>query len=156
MENNQKNELFETVSKFRKMHSWVHSFAGLAQGEFMMMHVIDRYKKLNEDQEEPGVKISQLCSFMHMSKPGASQMLKSLENKELIERIMGKKDRRIIHVDLTEKGEALLEEAMQQSHATWNRIIEEFGEQDTKTLITLLNRIYDIMEKMNDSKADQA
>ena len=152
MDTNQRKELFETVSKFKKLHSWMPPVAGLSQGEFIMMHKLDDCNKEKTDQDTPGVKISTLCACTHMSMPGVSQMLNSLENKEMIERIMAKDDRRVVYVDLTVKGHALLDEAIRKFIIIVDQIMEEFGEEDTKTLIALLNKFYTITEQLKNNK----
>jgi DNA-binding MarR family transcriptional regulator len=152
MDGSQRSDLFEVISKFKKMRSWVPPVAGLSHGEFFMMHMIDNYKRQKDGQDTPGIKISTLCAHTHMSMPGASQMLNSLESKGMIERIMAKDDRRVIYVDFTEKGQALLTEAMQKFLGTMDQVLEEFGERDSKELIVLLNRLSDIMERLKSAK----
>ena len=154
MDSSQRSELFETASKFKKMHSWMPPVPGLSQGEFIMMHKIDECNKHKDDQDTHGVKISTLCACTHMSMPGVSQMLSSLESKEMIERVMAKNDRRVVYVDLTAKGSALMEEAMRKLLIVVDQIMEQFGEKDTKALISLLNRLYDITESMKDTLKD--
>jgi len=152
MDGNQRSELFEVISKFKKLRSWIPPVPGLSHGEFMMMHMLDKCRELKVNQDNPGIKISTLSAHMHMSMPGASQMLNSLENKGMVERIMAKDDRRVIYVNFTEKGRTLLTESMQDFLGAMDQVLEEFGEKDSKELIVLLNRLSDIMERLKSAK----
>lgn len=152
IDGDQRSELFETISKFKKMHSWMPPIPGLSQGEFIMMHRLDHCNREKEPNGEPGVKISTLCSCMRVSMPAASQMLRSLENKEMIERVMAKSDHRVVYVNLTEKGRTLLDEAMQVFHKIMDQVMDEFGNENTEKLIELLNRLYNIAENRKNNQ----
>jgi len=153
LENNQRGELLEAIAKLKKARSFVPPLEGIPHGEFIMMHMIDHcIKEKNDNSEEPGVKISALSTHLHMSKPAASQMLNSLEKKGYIERKATQSDRRVVFVNLTANGYVLLEEIQQKYLELLNEILEKFSETDVKTLISLLNKLYDIMEQIKESK----
>ncbi len=141
-------ELLEAVSKFKKFHSSIPSPEDLSHGEFFMLKVIEKSRKQKERSVEQGVKISDLSAVMHMSKPGISQMLKSLENKKMIRRVMAQDDRRVIYVVITELGYEMMEKASQLFQYYTDQILKQFGEENTKKLIELLNRLYEITQGM--------
>jgi DNA-binding MarR family transcriptional regulator len=129
------------------------SFDGLPQGEFIMMHMISHCIQDQKDVgDDSGVKVSDLSECLHMSKPAASQMLNSLEDKGFIERKVTKNDRRVVLVNLTETGNSLMEQNHQKFVEKIDELIQRFGKEDTDTLISLLNKLCNIMETMMDNK----
>ncbi len=150
MDNNQRDQLFEVLNRLKKIRHSTSAFEGLPQGEFFMLHTIARCIKEKQDTEDDsGIKVSVLSLYLHMSKPAVSQMLNSLESKGLIERRVAKNDRRLVLVSLTADGNALMEENHKKLVETVDDLIQKFGESDTKTLISLLNKLYDILESMH-------
>jgi DNA-binding MarR family transcriptional regulator len=85
-----------------------------------------------------------------MSKPAVSQMLNTLENKKLIERVMAKSDRRVVYVKLTESGIEQLEKTHKQFQTWLDQIIEELGAEDTAELARLVNKLHLIMEHLTE------
>ncbi|HEX3037569.1 MAG TPA: MarR family transcriptional regulator [Oscillospiraceae bacterium] len=153
MENQQRDQLFAVFSRIRKTKHSMPSFDGLPQGEFIMMHMISRCIQDQEDEgDDSGVKVSDLSEHLHMSKPAASQMLNSLEDKGFIERKVTKNDRRVVLVNLTKTGNDLMEENHQRFVDKIDKIIQRFGKDDTDTLILLLDKLCNILENMMDNK----
>jgi transcriptional regulator len=50
----------------------------------------------------------ELSEFLGLSSSNTSKVIKSIENKGLVERVMGAKDKRQMYFSLTEKGKALI------------------------------------------------
>lgn len=150
MENNQRDQLFEVLNKLKKIRHSTSAFEGLPPGEFFMLHTIARCIKEKQDTEDDsGIKVSVLSPNLHMSKPAVSQMLNSLESKGLIERRVDKNDRRLVLVSLTSDGNALMEENHKKLVNAVDNLIQKFGESDTKTLISLLNKLYGLLENIH-------
>ena len=74
-----------------------------------------------------------------------------LEDKGYINRLYDKKDRRVTYIDLTQKGIDLLDKHNDIMINYTNSMISRLGEEDTKTLVNLLNRLCDIMEDLNEN-----
>lgn len=135
-----KAELADALSHLKRNKKPFPVRFGIAPGEFFVLDIIERF----QDARLEGIKASTIGEVSHMSRPGVSQMLKVLEKKNLIERVMTKEDRRVVLVCLTESGKAVLREAKKCFLAMIDRIYEDFGEDDTKKFIQLLNRFQDI------------
>ncbi len=147
MEISQRQKLLESIGKLKKAHKWFPTDSGVSRGEFFMLHKI---VKLNKELQEnkPGVKISDLSAAGQMSKPAVSQMLNSLEDRGLVKRVMTKEDRRVVYVDLTESGHMQLKKTMNEFSNLLDKIVAELGEEDTATLVRLFDKLYDIIENM--------
>lgn len=87
---------------------------GVSEIEFKTMSAISRISKSGD------VKVSDIARYLELSAPAVSRTMKSLEEKEYIERHTDKQDRRNTFVMLTTKGE--------EQQKTWMKSFEEFSE----------------------------
>lgn len=87
---------------------------GISEIEFKTMSAISRISKGGD------VKVSDIARYLELSAPAVSRTMKSLEEKEYIERHTDKQDRRNTFVKLTVKGEKQLK--------AWMKVFEEFSE----------------------------
>ena len=87
---------------------------GVSEIEFKTMSAISRISKSGD------VKVSDIARYLELSAPAVSRTMKSLEEKEYIERHTDKQDRRNTFVKLTTKGE--------EQQKTWMKSFEEFSE----------------------------
>lgn len=117
-------------------------------GEFMMLNAINQ--KINclkeKDSEKLGVKVSELSENLHSTMPATSKMLKNLEDKGYILRITDTKDRRVVYINLTESGTAIIKNAFAEMHDLSMKAITRLGEEDAKELIRILNKFYEAMD----------
>lgn len=141
-----KQELMEALQKLKRAARFDISKGELSRGECFLLQQI---AKRNREAEEgtPGVRISDLSTHAHMSKPAVSQMLNVLENKNMVRRIMTKDDRRVVYVALTEDGQAALDRFFRLADVAMDRLISRLGAEDTDLLIRLINRLYDIVRE---------
>lgn len=140
------NQLLEALGKFKRQRILYPTASGVPRGEFFMLHNIDVYAR--KHPEEPGIKISILSAKTGMSMPAVSQMLNSIEEKGLVERCMTKSDRRVVYVRLTDLGNRMMESSMKEFAKLMEQIVEEFGEENTTTLIDLFNRLNDVIAEI--------
>ena len=64
----------------------------------------------------------------------------------MIERRTSKTDRRNSYITLSEKGKAICEKERKRKNDWLLKVISRMGEDDMEQLITLSNRMFDIME----------
>lgn len=145
-------ELFTSFNNVRKLMGRVHTNKVLYPAEFMMLGAIHHgVCKFGEDKSEgdtPGVRVSDLSKMAHSTKSATSKMLKGLEEKNYIERITDTKDRRVVYIILTEKGNNIIQDSSKRLHEFTNKTIQKMGEEETKSLIQNLNRLYDAMQEV--------
>lgn len=148
-------ELFEIMGNFHKLTHQAKPIGKISKGEFIMLCSIIDYISQNErrdnketgDNKEPGVRVTELSNMLKASKPATSKMLNSMEEKNYIIRITDKKDRRMVYVNLTEKGNMVFEETKQSFSQYTKHLLNELGEEDTKELIRIFKKLYQIFSE---------
>ena len=98
-----KEELAEVLGGLRRYKRPFPAMFGIAPGEFFTLGMIERYK----DSSTGGVEASLIREVSQMSGPAVSQMLKALEKKDYIKRVMVEEDRRKVLVCLTQQGKEI-------------------------------------------------
>lgn len=88
-------------------------------------------------KKEEKIPISEVAKKLFISTPNMTKLLNKLIDEDMIERIPGEKDRRVININLTEKGNIYLE----------NKFLE--FESSLKDKFSPLSQ--DKLEKLNDS-----
>ncbi|MDR1363964.1 MAG: MarR family transcriptional regulator, partial [Spirochaetaceae bacterium] len=88
-----------------------------------------------------------LRNELSVTKPAVSQMLSCLEKKGFLTREINKENRRRIVLSLTEKGTEFIEKTQRETEERLEGIIKRFGENETHSLIELINRFLSIMEE---------
>jgi DNA-binding MarR family transcriptional regulator len=129
-------KILQTMQKFQKISISSKIMGEMPRSEIKMLKLI----KLHTT-EASGVTISTLSEHLAISKPAVSQMINVLEDRGYVERITTKNDRRIVYVKLTDAGEHSLERALQAVMKVLNEIFGKMGEEDTKTLLALLDKL---------------
>ena len=139
--------LMEIMNKLKRLNHFNVRVGGLNHGEFsLLMSICEENAK-----EEAEVKVSRLAKRCSISPPAISQMLTVLENKGLISRALSQKDRRVVFIRITPKGQEMLDHASCHFQSFLTLIAEKLGEKDTQTLIELFSRLYDIMKDLHDA-----
>lgn len=137
-------------------------FGGLKPHEFFMLVTIqNRYAALKSECEAsgqpipPGMKISELSRCSAISMPGVSQTITNLVKHDYVRRITTEADRRLVYVNLTEKGAALEKENSEASFRIFDEAAALLGEDDTKTLIALLDKLSAALEILESNQKDK-
>lgn len=149
MKTYESQQLVEKIFRFNKvLHKQMGLLTECSPGEFKMLGVIfTELKELESNQcSDPGVTVSKLSKCLMHSKPATSKMLNTLEEKELIKRITTKADRRAVYITLTEEGREKVTRIHNRLDDYTNKMLEHLGEEDTKKLLYLLDRMYDIAD----------
>ncbi len=147
MENTVSYEFLEVMNNFRKLGIQHHSKTKVHMGELMMLRVIQCYtKKMDiKNIEEIGIKVGELSKRLGATMPATSKMLNVLERKGYIEKVPDAKDRRIVYIRLSEKGEKIVKGASNMLHLFTEHTIEKLGEEDARELLRLLRKLYQII-----------
>lgn len=99
-----------------------------------------------------GLNVSELATQLNISVPAVSKMIRRLEEKGYIVRIPGTSDRRMISLGLTEYGQELIETTIRHMSSMTMEIVQQLGEEDSRTLMHLLNHVFDIIDHMLESE----
>lgn len=93
-----------------------------------------------------GLKVSEISRFLGLTPPTVTQLINSLEAKQMVERQADPSDRRVVRIKLTEQGKIITRRARDHMDATLNRMVEYLGEEESDQLAELLLKVYAFME----------
>ncbi|MCL2548721.1 MAG: MarR family transcriptional regulator [Symbiobacteriaceae bacterium] len=98
---------------------------------------------LHRQEYEGSDPVSQsgIASELRLAAPTVTLMLNDLENSGLVERTRDSKDRRIVRVRLTPKGDETLQEQIKLHRQRVEKLLQCFGEDNASQLIALLRRM---------------
>ena len=154
-------DLFQAFQRIRRSNSsQIHKkiIGDLKPHEFFMLSTIKcLYRealqtalKKNEGIP-PGIMISKISQDMSISMPAVSQTISRLEKHKMVERMSSEVDRRLVYVNLTQKGEDLQSDYNHSYYELYYQAAEYLGPNDTKELIRLLNKLALIFEETKDN-----
>ncbi|HEY7691252.1 MAG TPA: MarR family transcriptional regulator [Gaiellaceae bacterium] len=79
-----------------------------------------------------GVRVTELCSMMHMQQPTVTELVKRAEEAKLVTRRPSRDDRRASLLRLTAKGERRLQQATAALHDDRERLASVLAELDSR------------------------
>ena len=140
--NDELGESFEIAEKFHRMRQlMMHlpSKLGVSHSEFCTMNII------SESDSPDGIAVSAIAAALEVTPPAVSRMLKSLEERGLIERRVNAFNRRSTVVKLTKNGEKLLDVAHERFIGMIHCISDKMGSEQLREFNRLYNEILNIM-----------
>lgn len=148
MYNNMEREFFTAIQRFHKLKSKMKP-KDLSHVDFMVLGGIRMHmeKQENLDNSTQGVTITQLTRHLQVTKPFISKTLRGLEERGYVNRIGDSVDKRVIRIRLTSQGNSKLEESRNGMRKLISEVLKKMGEEDTKHLFSLLDKLYDIMKE---------
>ena len=137
------NELYKQV--FRAMEQFHKLRIGdmienISKGECMTLMVIAK----SNGKEEGMLTVSELADLTKSKPPAISRILKGLEEKGYIERMINAKDRRNTYVALTKLGKEKTCEIENTFHSFGEAVISRLKEEDIQRMIEVLDETYQI------------
>lgn len=121
------------------------AFDGLTKGEFFILNLIYDHGRQNPEAE--GMYVSELLRATHATPPAVSRMLRGMEEKGYVERVVDRSDRRTTYIVLTAQGIALRKEAERRALDFTGRVIDQMGMADIEQLLSLWRRMRDIVQQ---------
>ena len=148
-EQNTANQLFSILNQLRSMNCRKRFHPDVPHGEYFMMAAISECieRKREITPGAVGVTASELAARLDATPSAVSKMLKILEQKYWIRRIPDPRDRRILYLQPTEQGCAVLAQSEQSLKAFTLRLAERMGEKDVEQLVFLLKKLYRIVKE---------
>lgn len=143
MESPLMRELVLISMRFKRVDLCPMSLSGMPASELAVML---RAANCGCREQESESCVSDIQDSLHISKPAVSQTLNNLERKGYITRNIDANDRRKIKVTITAAGCRQLDEAQRAYESALDEILTKLGTAEARTLITLLNRLMDILE----------
>jgi DNA-binding MarR family transcriptional regulator len=138
-----KIELFDTIKKFNKtMANNYSNYKKINANDLILCRYLYKNEKNNLITQ-----VKDLSEYMGISRPAVNTILNRLEEREIIERYRLKEDRKSVFVKLTKKAYNLYELEKEKLSVFMQKLINGLGEDDTKKLIELLEKVNNIMEE---------
>lgn len=130
-------KLMKSFMNLRKAEWLRPSVAGYKPSDIMVLFCIKRRVK----QGEVGMKVSEIGSFLRVTVPTITQLIKGLEASDLVERHTDPTDRRVVRIGLTAKGEDVVKKAGDAFSASFSGLVEYLGEEQSIQLANLLDQV---------------
>lgn len=134
--------LFQMLHRSHLHQPCFQKHGDLANVEFFILLGI---AVMLEDRKE-SVTLSDIVEVTGMTMSAASKKVSILESKGLIKRNASTQDKRKMCITLTEKGKEICDSERKEKHAWISEVISRMGIEDTKLMLTLLNKMFDIIE----------
>lgn len=144
--------LFRALHRFGRLNTGqLIEMEGLTQGEFFGLSMLREHLKNHPE----GMHVRELAQRARVSPPGASRMLRTMEEKGLIERRVDRNDRRNTYITLTEGGEEAWRRTTERLSTFLDRVVDRMGLENVQTMIDLWNRFADILEDERAKETEQ-
>lgn len=146
--------LMRSFGLFQKKDWEQITISGYTKGEIKVLMTL-KYKERSggkpgfeaRPQEEQGLKVSEISSYMRVTSPTITQFINGLEGKGLVERVMDENDRRAVRVKLTAAGEEIVHQAHEAFKVNFKGLVAYLGEEDSDQLAQLLTKVYEYMSE---------
>ena len=87
------------------------------------------------------VKTNELSDYFSITPGAATAIADKLENLELISRNRDPRDRRIIQIELTEKGQRYVDQRKSEHITLFQTILQEYSEEELRETVRMLNKL---------------
>ncbi len=142
-------DILWAMRRFGRIHFCdVHQ--GFTHSEFMVLVTLERH---GSQHEEEGMRAAQLAEHVEASPQALSRTLRALESRGLIERQADPTDRRHTCIRLTGAARETMLAGQQRMKHMFDQVIAQMGEKDVRTMVSLVNRMSDIMQSVQEEMA---
>ena len=144
------DNLLDTLHRIGRTVKRNSSFGELSRGEFFLLNLISSCPSVDQTAGRAGgTSVSAIASLLEVSNAAASRLLRSVEIKGYVERVIDDNDRRYAYMRLTPDGERLIESSRRLADRQISRAIERLGEDDARQFIRLLDRLNEILKQLD-------
>jgi DNA-binding MarR family transcriptional regulator len=131
-------DLWEAFSRFRRLSRPREPIEGLKHREVVVLTILQERMSASGT----GIPVSELSEILWVTTPTVTQLINGLEAGGYVRRGADPGDRRVVLVELTEKGEEAVGKARARTIAYLSGLVEHLGEEDTRELIRILSRVF--------------
>lgn len=137
------HRLLEVFDRFRRAEWHKSMVEGFNTSELKVLFYIRR----GNEQDPRGVPVSVISSMMEVASPTVTPLVKSLERQGLVIRQHDLDDRRIVRIQITDKGEEISRQATLSFSRRFARLHDYLGEERSAQLADLLEEVYLYLER---------
>jgi DNA-binding MarR family transcriptional regulator len=99
---------------------------------------------------QPELSLSELAFAAELSPATATEMLDGLAASGLVRRERSERDRRVVLISLTERGQTLIEERRARYEPRWRAALSEFSEAELQAAAAVLDRMREMFDELRD------
>ncbi|MUK86942.1 MarR family transcriptional regulator [Ornithinibacillus sp. L9] len=100
--------------------------------------------------EEGDLTIGELSTKNGLAFSTTTDLVDRMEKNELVERVRDQSDRRVVRIHVLDKGKRIIKEVILKRQDFLGEVLENFSEEQTATLIELLDQLHDKMKSVNE------
>ena len=97
--------------------------------------------------EKVTTRVGVLSKEMRVSAPTITGVIDRLVRNGYLRRTHDREDRRVVNVELTEKGRATVEHILSEINKRWYRILMQLSEKEREDYLRILKRIVEVLSK---------
>ena len=112
----------------------------LSQVEFFVLKGISFHSSEQNQQDFKGITPSDIGQIMHIASPTVTQHITHLEKKGYVIRELDKQDRRVVRINLTEKGKQVMADTRVKFLKVFKDLVGYLGETESNELVLLLRK----------------
>lgn len=109
------------------------------------VYIIKTLYNLSKELKE--VRISDIAETIGVTLPSITKNINTLENLGYVKKESNTEDKRVVNIQLTEKGLDLYQEVIYEFHEKNSQILKDIPEEDIRLTIKTIYRIHDLMEQ---------
>ena len=143
MKNSLWEEFFQSMMCFKKLESAFSLECEMQMNEMAILQDILGGCSCSE-KACTNLDVPKMQEQLKISKPAVSYILNTLEKKHYIVREIDAHDRRTISISTTPEGRSAAIHSRERCEAVWTELLENFGEDNMRTLIDLLNTLNEL------------
>jgi len=106
------------------------------------------YRIIHEIHLTDSINLAELSNRLSVSVPNASRDVRKLTEQGYLQKVRDEKDKRITHLSLTDKGNALVQESLRNMNEIFFKQLDQFQPTDVEHLIKNLNESEQFFSKL--------
>jgi DNA-binding MarR family transcriptional regulator len=115
-------------------------------GEIMVLYFIS----MNVKDDSPGLMVSEISGKLNVTSPTVSQHINSLEAQELVERHADPADRRVVRIQLSDKGKKHIQRINEARLNMFVGLVKHLGEEESLLFAEMMRNASDYMLKQQE------
>jgi len=136
-------KLFESLKKFNKgLIKYDKIQENLNLNDLLVCGLL-----LRNEKEDKVTQVKNISEYLQISRPAVNTILNRLEDRDIVERVRLKENRRSVFVKLTRKAYDLYDFEKAKLAKVMDNVVSSLGEEKTNTLIELIDKVNNILEE---------
>lgn len=103
------------------------------------IHLLDCVYTLSRNGNQ--VRVSDAASYLNLPRPVVTRTLGNMENEGLIRKLPDKNDRRVVHIDLTEKGRKLRQRYVDDYFGELTEKFDDISDAEADAMIATIRKV---------------